>query len=660
MRKTIFSSVLILLNILGVAQVPQGFNYQAVAQNSSGAAIMNTTLQVKAGILSDTITPVVVWEELHSEVKTNADGVFNLVVGSGIRQTGSAQNFNEIDWSKSPLYLKIQIYYLGDWKVMGQSKLWSVPFAMSTGDISAPLKKLSVTGETDNMEEALFEVKNKDGQTIFAVYNEGVRIYVDDGDTKGPKGGFAIGGFGTTKAPSRTYFIVQPDSIRMYLYDTIKAVKGGFAIGGYGTIKNRTQNLFYVSTDSIRAYIDTASIKGPKGGFAIGGFGTTKSPSEEYLRVTRDSTRIYVNNIETKGAKGGFAIGGFGTTKENINKFLDLTPKNYFIGHEAGLSNTTGLFNSFIGYNAGRSNTEGDYNIFIGRLSGYSNVSGMANLFIGDSAGYKNIGGHANIFLGPWAGQESISGHYNISIGYAAGAYNISGNSNVSIGNFSGLSNDSGVNNVYIGTYSGRDVISGQNNVYLGTAAGRTCTNGSFNIFLGYEAGMYETASNRLIISNSNTSSPLIYGEFDTKRLIINGNPTNNEFDRTFFVNGTAGGLSEWFNYSDKTLKNNIITIPDALEKVLKLRGVNFFWNDPPIGIEGKQMGFIGQEAAEIIPEVVSIKNGKYSMQYSSITALLVEAIKDQEIRIENQEREISNLKEMVKVLLEGQTKKSQ
>jgi len=32
-------------------------------------------------------------------------------------------------------------------------------------------------------------VKNKDGQRIFAVYNDGVRIYVDDGDAKG---GFAI------------------------------------------------------------------------------------------------------------------------------------------------------------------------------------------------------------------------------------------------------------------------------------------------------------------------------------------------------------------------------------------------------------------------------------------------------------------------------------
>ncbi|MCX6301069.1 MAG: hypothetical protein NTW82_02705, partial [Bacteroidia bacterium] len=103
------------------AQVPQGFNYQAVAHNSAGAPIMNTTIQVKMGILSDTITPVVVWEELHSAVKTNVNGVFNLVIGTGTRQAGSALNFSDIDWAKTPLFLKIQIYNQGAWKYLGTS-----------------------------------------------------------------------------------------------------------------------------------------------------------------------------------------------------------------------------------------------------------------------------------------------------------------------------------------------------------------------------------------------------------------------------------------------------------------------------------------------------------------------------------------------------------
>ncbi len=77
----------------------------------------------------------------------------------------------------------------------------SVPYAMIAEDLAGSVKKLAVEGETSGLEDALFEVKNKDGQTVFAVYNEGVRIYVSNG-AKALKGGFAVGGFGTDKAES--------------------------------------------------------------------------------------------------------------------------------------------------------------------------------------------------------------------------------------------------------------------------------------------------------------------------------------------------------------------------------------------------------------------------------------------------------------------------
>jgi hypothetical protein len=75
-------------------------------------------MQVKMSILSDTLTPVVVWEELHSSVRTNASGIFGLVVGTGARQSGSAASFSEIDWTKTPLFLKIQLYYQGSCKIV--------------------------------------------------------------------------------------------------------------------------------------------------------------------------------------------------------------------------------------------------------------------------------------------------------------------------------------------------------------------------------------------------------------------------------------------------------------------------------------------------------------------------------------------------------------
>ena len=58
----------------------------------------------------------------------------------------------------------------------------------------------------------------------------------------------------------------------------------------------------------------------------------------------------------------------------------------------------------------------------------------------------------------------------------------------------------------------------------------------------------------------------------------------------------------------------------------------------------GRQMGFIAQEAVKVIPEVVSGEDGHYAMQYGPITALLVEAIKEQQGIIEDLKVRIETL----------------
>ena len=326
MKRLIFAFLFFAASVSLKAQVPQGFNYQALATDGLGNPIRNTPMQVRITILSDTILPVIVWDELHSSVKTNAHGIISLVVGTGVRQTSStASAFSTVSWSAAPLFIKTSIYYQGTWKNMGASKMWSVPFAMVAGDVNGTVTKLTVAGETDDMEEALFEVKNKDGQTVFAVYNEGVRVYIPDQE-KGTNGGFSIGSLSDTKETPQDFFVVKPDSIRMYLDDTQgKAVKGVFAIGGFGSAKNAPQDLLIVNADSIRAYIDTNGETVSKGGFAIGGFGQAALPPEEYLRVTQDSSRIFIADGNTKGSIGGFSIGGQKISKGNEHDYMRIT-----------------------------------------------------------------------------------------------------------------------------------------------------------------------------------------------------------------------------------------------------------------------------------------------------------------------------------------------
>ena len=92
-------------------------------------------------------------------------------------------------------------------------------------------------------------------------------------------------------------------------------------------------------------------------------------------------------------------------------------------------------------------------------------------------------------------------------------------------------------------------------------------------------------------------------------------------------------------------LKQNIQNIPNALEKVRQLRGVNFEFKSKENFPAGKQMGFIAQEAQKVIPEVVVEGDGMYGMSYAPITALLVEAVKEQQKIIEQLQSEIDELK---------------
>jgi hypothetical protein len=314
------------------SQVPQGFNYQAIARGSDGKEIANTTLQIKVSILSDTTgfygsgSGTYIWEEMQS-VKTNSLGLFTLTVGYTLatKVQGSALSFSAIDWKYQPLFIGIKINN-GAWKNMGTSRLWSVPYSMVAGELEGAVDKLEVIGVDPLSDEALFEVKRKDGQTMFAVYNQGVRVYMPlDTLSKGKKGGFAIGGFSKAKGTVQDYFVVNPDSIRAYI-DTnpAKGKKGGFAIGGFDKAKAWNEEYMRVTRDSTRIYLNDTGTKGKKGGFAIGGFDKAKGDIQDFMTVNKDSIRMYIDDTPVKALKGGFAIGGFDKAKGGNASFLNV------------------------------------------------------------------------------------------------------------------------------------------------------------------------------------------------------------------------------------------------------------------------------------------------------------------------------------------------
>lgn len=108
--------------------------------------------------------------------------------------------------------------------------------------------------------------------------------------------------------------------------------------------------------------------------------------------------------------------------------------------------------------------------------------------------------------------------------------------------------------------------------------------------------------------------------------------------------NGTGGTACS----SDRRLKTNIVEIPDSLEKILRLRGVEFDWNKAS-GREGQHaIGVIAQEVEKEFPTLVyqEPSSGYRAVDYAGLVAPLIESVKALYQSITGQARELASVKE--------------
>ncbi|MGA1867046.1 MAG: tail fiber domain-containing protein [bacterium] len=105
-------------------------------------------------------------------------------------------------------------------------------------------------------------------------------------------------------------------------------------------------------------------------------------------------------------------------------------------------------------------------------------------------------------------------------------------------------------------------------------------------------------------------------------------------------VNGTAYATGAAGALSDLRHKKNVSNISfDAIEVINQLRPVSFEWKEPEdSGMEGTQLGFIAQEVEEVLPEAVLTQDNEEQtkgLKYNALITVLVEAIKAQQVQIE-------------------------
>jgi hypothetical protein len=405
-------------------------------------------------------------------------------------------------------------------------------------------------------------------------------------------------------------------------------------------------------------------------GSGSGGSNTSGS-NNSFFGISAGQASTTSGNNSFFGAKAGVvntasANSFFGAFAGNANTTGN---NNSFFGTQSGLSNTIGVNNSFFGAAAGFSNASvfanaGSNNSYFGAFAGQSNSAGGDNSFFGSSAG-KSGDGYGNSFFGSGAG-SSTYGYDNAFFGKAAGQTNGEGLDNAFYGAYAGLKNTSGTSNTFVGTYAGNDNTTGGINTSLGFESGRHSTTGFGNTFLGNQTGLSNTTgSNNTTVGNAAdvASSNLTFAtaigagaNVATSNTIALGRSNGSDSVRipgtlTVLTLGSAGSTSlcrNAFNQistcsSSLRYKKNLQPFTRGLTLLNSLKPITFNWK-----ADGSpDLGFGAEDVAAVEPLLVTHNaNGEVEgVKYDRITAVLVNAVKEQQLQIAQQQRELNELR---------------
>ena len=432
--------------------------------------------------------------------------------------------------------------------------------------------------------------------------------------------------------------------------------------------------------------------QGNSGNTAIG-YHTLKNSTTSLYNTALGSYAL--NSIQTKGKNT--AIGNQALTLTSDGTELLHGTENTAVGFGALKSNTIGYFNHAFGSNALGFLQTGVANVAIGTNALSNNTIGSSNIAIGHLAATgKHSGSSSNIAIGSNTLQFSGQSSNNIAIGKSSQFSNTTGNSNISIGTEALQNNSSGSGNIAIGNEAGQNET-GNNKLYIANNASTpflygdlTIGNVAFNAqnpenffqihnpsivtnnYLhitnqnsgitnidGIEIGMtanygdtyfWQNENSNFTIATNAGNSYLKLATGASTKLGVGRTPTTNALEVSGDASKTVAG--SFIANSDQRLKKNIKPLESTLmlNKVLKMQGVTYEWNDNKTEYDrpkGIQTGFIAQDLEKIWPEKIKKDAQGYLMTaYSDYDPMFVEAIKALYQKIQKLETENQKIQE--------------
>ncbi len=191
---------------------------------------------------------------------------------------------------------------------------------------------------------------------------------------------------------------------------------------------------------------------------------------------------------------------------------------------------------------------------------------------------------------------------------------------------------------------------------YNSTAMGLTSTaSGEYSTAMGYST----TASdyNSLVVGRYNllgstvTNSATSFSTSNTAFVIGNGTANDSRSDAlTVLFDGTTTIAGDLSINSDARLKANIISLGSTLAKLLQIDGKTYTMKKDEN--KKQKIGVLAQDIEKVFPELVSESNGVKSVNYQGLVPVLINALKEQDKKLNKQQVEIDELKAIVTKLI--------
>ena len=299
--KRIFLLAAVLFAAVAQVAAQNSFAYQAVIRNN-GEVISNKDVALRITLLENNNS----YYQETQKVKTNEYGNISINVGEGTVVSGS---FSSVPWESLNVMMKLEVDANGgeDFVGLGSVQIKPAPYALYAA------KSPTAIQPAKSSTEPIFAVKNSKGEIMFAVFEDGVKVYVsldslDGNGSKAAKSSFAVAGRSASKGEVNLLTVDDNGTIVYVDEDGSKAAKSRFAVAGRSA-KAGESDILAVNTEGSTFYIDEDDSKAAKSRFAVAGR-SAKGDAENMLTIDDNGTIVYVDEDGSKAAKSRFAVAG--------------------------------------------------------------------------------------------------------------------------------------------------------------------------------------------------------------------------------------------------------------------------------------------------------------------------------------------------------------